>query len=339
MKGNFMKKSTRSYLITTHPDLALEFISCACTENCKIHTPNNTSKGSHRYFIWGCKSKHTYKARVNSRASGNRTTNCAKCSSASIPNSKDKLKNSHPELFTLLKNCLDHKDCDKESLTEGSNCNYLLSCTKGHSYTTTIYNATRTKLGCHLCISTTLAETDFGSELIRCLCSKCKTKPIHDKNNLTPKSGKPALWSCKNCSNQWQSRVADRTSSENIDHCPICYPKSTSNREKSIMSELAKLLSHDYQGPSIASGWKYPVDYIDPDHKIVIQYDSFYWHKDKILSDNNCNEVLSSSGWKVIRIREKPLAPSSALNIFITKKDSSTDIASKVYQLINNVSV
>ena len=329
-----MKSNKRSYLITTHEKLATEFVSCDCTSNCSEHNPKNTTKGSHRYFIWRCSNNHLYRARVNSRASGGKVTNCAQCSKASIPNSMDKIITKFPDLYAILKNCLDHEDCDKSKLTTGSNCNYLIVCLNGHTYSSTIYNATRTTIGCHICQRKTLATDFHGSKFIRCLCKSCQVKSIHHEENLSIKSTKVALWECSNCKKHWEAKIADRTSSDNKMNCPLCIPNATSLREQSIMSQLALLLNITYQGPSYVSGWRYPVDFYTPDDKVVVQYDSYYYHRLKEDSDKNCNELLTKAGYKIIRVREKPLLATSKNDIFITKKDSAEKIANKVYNII-----
>jgi very-short-patch-repair endonuclease len=100
------------------------------------------------------------------------------------------------------------------------------------------------------------------------------------------------------------------------------------------MSQLALLLNITYQGPSYVSGWRYPVDFYTPDDKVVVQYDSYYYHRLKEDSDKNCNELLTKAGYKIIRVREKPLLATSKNDIFITKKDSAEMIANKVYNII-----
>jgi len=329
-----MSKQKRSYLITTHKKLSSEYISCVCKDNCQKHNPKNTSKGSHRYFIWECKIKHRYKARVNSRTSSTKPTNCAQCSKASIPNSKEKLITKYPDLYLILDKCLNHGSCDKSLLTTGSNCTYKIICKKGHSYITTIYNATRTKICFHLCQINSLAENYYGAKFIKCLCKSCSIKKIHNENNLSHKSTKLALWECKNCQKQFKSKIKDRTSSDNIYNCPLCIPTATSIREQSIISELSNLLGLSYTGTNYVPGWRYPVDFFSDSDKIVIQYDSYYYHKDKIKSDKNCNKIINNLGYNIIRIREKPLLATSKSDIFITKKDTAKEIANTVYKII-----
>ena len=41
--------------------------------------------------------------------------------------------------------------------------------------------------------------------------------------------------------------------------------------------------------------------------KLVIEYDSHYFHKEQAVADRAKTEAIQKAGWNVIRIREKPL--------------------------------
>ncbi len=333
------KQSTgsRATISMTHPTLAKEFIKCLCDrKGCLKHNPENTTHGSHRVFQWLCKNDHLYSAKVGSRASGVRTTGCALCSNASIPYSKETFKVANPTLYKMAVKCLTCKDCSKESITQGSSCLWQFKCPKQHLFTSTIYNASRSKTDCRACIVGLLSESNLSKEFVKCLCGTCEqgiTK--HTVKSITQGSGKKSEWKCKKCKSHFTARVVDRFDKEYPASCRVCAPTSFSNRELELMHVVAFKLKRNYTGPVKVDGWSYPVDFADTSRKIVIQYDSAYWHKDRHLADKRCVTTLKASGWKVIRVRETPLKNVGGRTVKTTSKESVDTLSDKIIKMVN----
>lgn len=77
-----------------------------------------------------------------------------------------------------------------------------------------------------------------------------------------------------------------------------------SNAEKIICSMLKEIYGEDNCAPS------YPLDRINMDclvnignYKIDVEYDGWYWHKDRLEHDKRRNYWLMKQGYKVLRIR------------------------------------
>ncbi|WP_261949445.1 endonuclease domain-containing protein [Rhodococcus sp. T9N] len=48
-----------------------------------------------------------------------------------------------------------------------------------------------------------------------------------------------------------------------------------------------------------------PIDFVATELGIVIEYDGWYWHKVKFVSDTRKCRLLEDLGWTVVRIRER----------------------------------
>jgi hypothetical protein len=65
-------------------------------------------------------------------------------------------------------------------------------------------------------------------------------------------------------------------------------------------------------------------DIVIPDLSLIVEFDSWKWHHgvdnngvDRLLKDQTKSESLRNAGWKVIRIREKPLALTHAHDVVV----------------------
>jgi hypothetical protein len=62
-------------------------------------------------------------------------------------------------------------------------------------------------------------------------------------------------------------------------------------------------------------------DIVLENYRIGIEFDGFYWHKNKNDVDKRKNELFSSCGYRLIRVREKGLLPITEDDIITTKED------------------
>ena len=328
------QRGSRSMLSETHPQIASEFVHCMCNgTRCEDHTPANTTRGSHRKFRWQCPQGHAYDAKVGSRASGQRTTGCAECSGASRPGSHPALAVSHPTLHARVLRCVidDCTTCDRDTVTAGNNCRWSFRCDAGHEYQAWMYNAVRGTASCQRCSRELLADSDIADEFVMCACDEClEGVTEHHQGTLTTGSGRPVVWQCRGCANQWPTRIPDRLDPVYPTGCPQCAPKTESRRERDVMTALAGLLATEYDGPVRVTGWDYPVDFADLDRRLVVQYDARYWHASRTDVDTRCNAALTSSGWTVVRVRELGLASTGTLEVPTTPHEPSSVLASRI---------
>lgn len=116
--------------------------------------------------------------------------------------------------------------------------------------------------------------------------------------DFLPNSGKKVWWRCEK-GHEWQATIASRN---NGCGCPICLSeKHTSFPEYALVYYLENNgidIIHSYKGKG------YEIDIYIPTLKIGIEYDGYYWHKDKAKKDLEKNLKCKQNGIKLYRIRE-----------------------------------
>mgnify|MGYP000515761874 FL=1 len=76
------------------------------------------------------------------------------------------------------------------------------------------------------------------------------------------------------------------------------------------------------------------VDIFLPSLNIAIEYDGFYFHKDRIKQDKNKNRTLKKSGIILIRVRERPLKTISRLDLVTWSQGVQKNDVDKLLQNI-----
>ena len=153
--------------------------------------------------------------------------------------------------------------------------------------------------------------------------------------DVTPNSGQKVWWKC-NKGHEWQATVSNRT----IGHgCPFCSSeRRTSFPEYAIVYYLAKYgidVIHSYREKG------YELDIYIPSKKIAIEYDGYYWHKNKTRKDLEKNKKCEKDGIKLYRIREGllPLKDSSMDYIIQESQKDLPEILEEVLSEIIGMSV
>lgn len=132
-------------------------------------------------------------------------------------------------------------------------------------------------------------------------------KEWHPQNVLTPfqvtsGSGRVVDWICAQKKDHvYPMRVAHRSAGH---QCPKCknYPTLPEIR---LLSELLP-----YVGCVLHKRLNgYAVDIFVIEYKVVIEWDSYYYHKNRLTSDQKKTRRLISLGFRVIRIRDARLSP------------------------------
>ncbi len=77
-------------------------------------------------------------------------------------------------------------------------------------------------------------------------------------------------------------------------------------------------------------------DIVDRQRKLVIEFDGAHWHSDPMSNqrDRIKTERLERAGWKVIRIRERPLDCHRTLDISVKKNEGIRNIMLKLVSTI-----
>ena len=195
-----------------------------------------------------------------------------------------------------------------------------------------IYQRTVGKLGCPKCSNTVLIA-DKGKIKYRIINNPISKHPIfkewdHKKNqHLNPDaieqySHKEAYWICKfNKNHRWISPIKRRTLGGS--GCISCNNLSHSSKpEIYLIFELQRFFKIDPLDKQITYKSKnISCDIIIRQKKTIIEFDGNIYHKSpkSIKNDKDKNKLLKKIGWKVIRVREKPLKKINKNDIIINR--------------------
>ena len=132
--------------------------------------------------------------------------------------------------------------------------------------------------------------------------------------DVTPNSNRKVWWIC-NKGHTWQATVDHRNRGVG---CPVCNSeRHTSFPEYILIFYLRKYgleVIHSYN----ANG--YELDVYIPEKKVAIEYDGYYWHKNKANKDLEKNHRCMIDGIKLYRIREGlPTLHDSSIDYVIRK--------------------
>ena len=130
-------------------------------------------------------------------------------------------------------------------------------------------------------------------------------------------SNRKAWWLCKrNQHHHWQAVVASRALKKSS--CPHCKP-STSKAELRIYAEIQGL----FRPKRVWHRKKVSGTEIDVYIRHLssgIEYDGWYWHKDRKREDQGKMAELAGRGVKLVRVREKGLSRLADGDIMLSKK-------------------
>ena len=196
-----------------------------------------------------------------------------------------------------------------QKLTCGSSKKVWWKCNNDHEWLAKIYHTNKGH-GCPYC---------SGRDAIKGKNDLQTTNPVlasewnYEKNeNLRPdavtaNSGQKVWWKCHR-GHEWQAVIGSRNKGCG---CPVCNSeRRTSFPEYALMYYLEKYdleVIHSYNEKG------YELDIYIPSRNIAIEYDGYFWHKNKVQKDLDKNQKCKKDGIKLYRIREKlfPLNDSS----------------------------
>ena len=146
-------------------------------------------------------------------------------------------------------------------------------------------------------------------------------------NNTTFGSGKRAWWKCRKCGHVWETIIGNRTRGNN---CPQCNTYGTSIPELAIFFYLSKIYPDTIHRHRIQN---IEFDVFVPSLNLAIEYDGYYYHKDRLEKENQKDETCKNNNIDFIRIRSNKLESTFyAKNIFIKEKGYN-DISKGIKEL------
>ena len=156
---------------------------------------------------------------------------------------------------------------------------------------------------------------------------------------VTGASGKKAWWQCPNDpDHEWQATVANRTYSES--GCPYCNLRPRSIQEIDLIFELTGFFDIGLEDRKLVEdGQVLDCDIIIRQERLIVEFDGSYWHSGDRMYERDLvkTETLQKAGWKVIRVREKPLKAISSADILVPLRQDMKLTANAVLLKIQEI--
>lgn len=261
--------------------------------------------GSGREVWWKCsKCNHSFKKSVVKRTV--RKQGCPKCA-GSVVSDRNSLEFNRPDLaiqWDFKKNELTPKEITVKSNIEVwwlcDKCNYNWKTTPNH-------RSSRDYSSCPNCNGKVLNEFNNLAYVNPQLASEWDYELNDNKpNEVFPYTITKVWWVCNRGHEPYLSSVASRTNGNGCKRCSIgnrsSYPEQALFKYiKMIFPESENL----YPIPNGSSNLE--VDILIKNLKVVIEYDGYYFHKEKLDKDVEKTKKLNSMNYKVIRVREEGL--------------------------------
>ena len=291
--------------------------------------PTKITLGSGKKAWWKCAKGHEWQATVGSRNSGN---GCPYCNNRKVLQGFNDLQTLNPCLASEW-NYEKNAGLTPSKVSLHSSIKAWWRCDKGHEWQATI------------------ADRSYG-----CNCPYCSGKKVltgfndldtinpalslewnYEKNNgLYPStvvagSNKKVWWKCSK-GHEWQATISSRNKGVG---CPVCNSaRSTSFPEYALVYYLDKC------GCTVIQSHKdfgYELDIYIPSQKTAIEYDGWFWHRDKVDQDLEKNRKCKRDGIKLYRIREGLHALNDTSLDFVIRKKKEEDLAETIKLITSEI--
>ena len=290
--------------------------------------PTKLTLGSHTKVWWKCSRNHEWYAAISDR---NRGTNCPFCSGNKILVGYNDLESTNPTL-TKEWNFEKNAGISPKDVMPNSSKKVWWKCSKGHEWQAKISHR-NSGVGCPYCAGLNPIKGKSDLQTINPTLAK---EWNHNKNNglspmeVLPNSGKKVWWICSK-GHEWQAIVANRNKGIG---CPVCNSeRQTSLPEYIIIYYLEK---HGLEPVHSHRDYGFELDIFIPSKNVAVEYDGYYWHKNKTQQDLNKNQLCAQRGIKLYRIREGiPSLNDSSIDYVIKK--SQTDLSTVLNEILSEI--
>ena len=280
--------------------------------------PKSLSFGSEKKAWWKCSKGHEWQTEIRHRTHG---SGCPYCSGRYAIKGKNDLVTLKPELAREW-NYEKNGDLKPEHFMPNSNKKVWWKCEKGHEWQAIIQSRNNGN-GCPYC-SGRLADNGVN-DLLTKNPNLAKEWNYEKNGNLRPEhfmanSGKKVWWKCEK-GHEWQATINSRSIGRG---CPICNSeRNTSFPEYAFIYYLKK---HGVKSIHSYKEKGYELDIYIPSKKIAIEYDGYFWHKNKTKKDLDKNLNCKKDGIKLYRIRESlPSLNDTSIDYIVDKNQKDLD--------------
>ena len=289
--------------------------------------PTEVSCSSNQKVWWTCKKGHEWRAYISNRNKGEQ---CPYCTGKLVLKGFNDLKTTHPKLaseWNYNKNSL----LTPEMVSYGSKADVWWVCENGHEWQAKVYSRVKGN-NCPYCSGKKpiKGETDLAT-----LAPYLAAEWDYERNgNLSPsdftcKSGEKVWWKCS-YGHSWRAIIENRYNGRD---CPICAKeKHTSFPEQAILFYLKQIFS-DTVGTYREIN-NVEIDIYIPSQKFGIEYDGYYYHKNKEENDRKKTEFLTKQGIRLLRVKETKRKTKENIDISDVITFPSADKISELNRLV-----
>ena len=258
--------------------------------------PQKMTCGSERKAWWKCKKSHNWQATIASRNQGK---GCPYCANRKVLIGYNDLQTANPSLSKEW-HYENNQGLTPMDITSNSDKKVWWRCNEGHEWQARIADRSKGN-GCPYCAG---KKVLVGYNDLNTVNIELAKEWNYEKNNsLTPmdvtaNSDKKVWWKCSK-GHEWAAKIYSRS---NGSGCPAC-----SSEKHTSFPEYAMIYYLQKQGLDVIHSSKkhgYELDVYIPSLKIAIEYDGYYWHKDKVSLDLEKNRKCENDGIRLYRIRE-----------------------------------
>ena len=291
-------------------------------------TPEDVTPGSNKKVWWKCENGHEWQATITQRNCG---SGCPYCSGRYAVKGKNDLQTTNPTLANEW-NYEKNSRLTPKDILPNSGKKVWWKCNKGHEWQTAISHRTNGN-GCPYCSGKKVLK---GYNDLQTVNPELAKEWNYDRNgNLKPEdvtenNGKKVWWICSK-GHEWQAKIYHRNSGSG---CPICHSeRNTSLPEFALLYYLRK------NGLEVIHSYKehgYELDVYIPAQHTAIEFDGYFWHKEKTQKDLEKNRQCEKDGIKLYRIREGlPSLNDSSID-YVIQKDHK-DISHTFERILNEI--
>lgn len=220
----------------------------------------------------------------------------------------------HPELIPMWSNKNDKTPFDYLS---GSKQKVFWKCLKcGYEYTATVQTKSNGH-GCRMCTHVEAGIKQRKNKINKKNNFKINYPEIakewhlfknsDDPSDYSYSSNKKKWWMCSK-GHEWQASINNRVNKSS--GCPYC-GKQSSKPELRILSELETIFELNHR---VKFG-KIEIDIFIEKFSIGIEFDGFYYHKNRYEKDIEKDKFFLKKGIQLIRVREDPLKTKNFISI------------------------
>ncbi len=294
-------------LADLHPQLSSEW---DYEKNAPL-TPHDVTPGQHKKVYWKCPiCKQSYSSLICNRTSPSRdkkTNKCPVCLGRIIIPGYNSLKALFPDIISNEWD-YDLNTTNPDEIAPHTNKAFYWKCVIGHSYRARVNNKTSKNGGnCPFCAHQRVTPENSLRALRPELVEDWdyEANEGFEPSNVFAFSNKLFGWKCHRCGHHWNATPNNRSNGRG---CPNCH--------KGAQTSFPELVVYFYiqkAFPDAVNRYKTDKDEIDiyiPSLKMGIEYDGEAYHrtKEKVESDIKKDDRLTTSGVRIIRIRERGCA-------------------------------